>query len=47
MPVPVIAVFDIGRTNKKIFLFDESYHIRYERETHLEEIKDEDGPGCK
>jgi len=23
MSLPVIAIFDIGRTNKKLFLFDE------------------------
>lgn len=47
MTIPVIAVFDIGRTNKKIFLFDEHYHIRYEKETHLPETKDEDGYQCQ
>jgi len=47
MFIPVIAVFDVGRTNKKIFLFDEDYRIRYEKETHLEETKDEDGFECE
>ncbi len=47
MTTPVIAVFDIGRTNKKIFLFDEHYHIRYEKETHLTETQDEDGFECQ
>lgn len=47
MSIPIIAVFDIGRTNKKIFLFDEDYHIRYEKETHLQETKDEDGFECQ
>ena len=47
MSIPVIAVFDIGRTNKKIFLFDEDYRIVYETETHLNETKDEDGFECE
>ena len=47
MSTPVIAVFDVGRTNKKVFLFDEAYHIQYENETHLKEIKDEDGFPCQ
>jgi len=47
MSINVIAVFDVGRTNKKIFLFDEDYHIRYEKETHLKETKDEDGFECE
>jgi sugar (pentulose or hexulose) kinase len=40
---PVIAIYDIGKTNKKVFLFDESYRIIWEDTTQLEEIKDEDG----
>ena len=47
MSISVIAVFDVGRTNKKIFLFDETYHIQYEKETHLIETKDEDGFECQ
>lgn len=43
----VIAVFDIGKTNKKIFLFDEHYKIVYERSAQLPEIKDEDGDPCE
>ena len=41
-----IAIFDIGKTNKKFFLLDESYAIVYERSTPFEEIKDEDGDAC-
>ncbi len=26
----VLAVFDIGKTNKKLLLLDEQYHIVYE-----------------
>ncbi len=40
---PVIAVFDIGKTNKKLFLFDSSYHLVLERSAILSEVKDEDG----
>jgi hypothetical protein len=29
--IPVIAVFDVGKTNKKLFLFDENYKIVFER----------------
>ncbi|HTI60820.1 FGGY-family carbohydrate kinase [Mucilaginibacter sp.] len=44
---PVIAIFDIGKTNKKLFLFDEDYGIVYERSTRLPEITDEDGFPCE
>lgn len=27
MKVPVVAIFDVGKTNKKLFLFDEHYQI--------------------
>ena len=39
----VIAVFDVGKTNKKLFLFDEQYHVVLERSVHFAEIVDEDG----
>lgn len=42
-PLPVIAVFDIGRTNKKFFLFDRNYGVVYERAVQLEETTDADG----
>lgn len=44
--LPVIAIFDIGKTNKKFFLIDESYKIVLERSVQFEEIKDEDGDSC-
>lgn len=47
MSVPVIAIFDIGKTNKKVFLFDEDYVIRFEKSVQLPEIKDEDGFPCE
>lgn len=39
----VTAVFDIGKTNKKFFLFDEDYHEVYREYIRFEEIEDEDG----
>ncbi len=47
MPSPVIAIFDIGRTNKKLFLFDESYQIVFEKTAHYPEIEDDDGDPCE
>ena len=44
---PVIAIFDIGKTNKKLFLFDVDYSIVYERSARLPEITDEDGFPCE
>jgi sugar (pentulose or hexulose) kinase len=43
----VIAIFDVGKTNKKLFLFDEQYQIVFERSTVLDETKDEDGFPCE
>ncbi len=45
--IPVIAIFDIGKTNKKLFLFNENYHIVFEKSVHLDEITDEDGFPCE
>ncbi len=46
-PAAVITIFDIGKTNKKLFLFDENYHIVFERSTRLDEVVDEDGYPCE
>jgi sugar (pentulose or hexulose) kinase len=43
----LIAIFDIGKTNKKFFIFDEEYNIVYETSAHLPEISDEDGDACE
>lgn len=40
-------IFDIGKTNKKAFLFNESYQIVWERSENLPEITDEDGDPCE
>jgi sugar (pentulose or hexulose) kinase len=44
---PVIAVFDVGKTNKKLFLFDQHYQIVYERSARFLETVDEDGDACE
>jgi len=46
MPTPVIAIFDIGKTNKKFFLFNEQYKIVLERTVQFEEMMDEDDFAC-
>ena len=46
-PIPVIAIFDVGKTNKKLFLFDEHYHIVYEKTLQFNETVDEDGDPCE
>ena len=47
MPTPVIAIIDVGKTNKKLFLFDEHYKIVYERSARFIETTDEDGDPCE
>lgn len=44
---PVIAIIDVGKTNKKLFLFDEQYKIVYERSARFAEGVDEDGDACE
>lgn len=44
---PVIAIFDVGKTNKKLFLFDQNYNIVYERSARFLETVDEDGDACE
>ena len=44
---PVIAVFDIGKTNKKVFLWDTSFQIVFEKQQHFAEMVDEDGFPCE
>lgn len=44
---PVIAVFDVGKTNKKLFLFDEQYRLVFEKTARLTETVDEDGFACE
>src|SRR6476646_10578477 len=44
---PAIAVIDVGKTNKKMFLFDQDYNIVYERSARFIETTDEDGDPCE
>jgi sugar (pentulose or hexulose) kinase len=44
---PVIAIFDVGKTNKKLFLFNENYEIVFERTARFIETFDEDGFPCE
>jgi sugar (pentulose or hexulose) kinase len=48
-PIPVTVVFDIGRTNKKLLLFDEDLEVVHQQYATLEEVKDydEDGHPCE
>lgn len=39
----VTAIFDIGKTNKKFFLFDENFKEMYREYIQFDEIVDEDG----
>jgi len=43
----MIAIFDIGKTNKKCFVFDEDYRIVFEKSEQLPETTDEDGDPCE
>jgi sugar (pentulose or hexulose) kinase len=45
--LPVIAIIDVGKTNKKLFLFDQNYRIVFERSARFVETTDEDGFPCE
>ncbi len=47
MPLPVIIIFDVGKTNKKLLLFDEQYQLVLEESLQLTETIDEDGFTCE
>ncbi|MEO5581952.1 MAG: carbohydrate kinase [Saprospiraceae bacterium] len=42
-----IAILDIGKTNKKILVFDQDYQVVYEQMDVLNESVDEDGFSCE
>lgn len=42
----VTAVFDIGKTNKKFFLFDKNYQEVFKSYQQFEEVEDDDGFPC-
>ncbi len=46
MKKKVIAVFDIGKTNKKILLFDQDLKVVFQKEEKFPTILDEDGFEC-
>lgn len=43
MKQKVTAIFDIGKTNKKFFLFDKNFKEVYREYTRFDEVEDEDG----
>jgi sugar (pentulose or hexulose) kinase len=47
MKTETTAIFDVGKTNKKLFLFDVNYQIVYEKNDTLPETTDEDGDACE
>lgn len=47
MMIPVIAIYDIGKTNKKLILYDSLYNIAWETQTTLPEGEDDDGYPCE
>lgn len=42
----VVAIFDIGKTNKKLLVFDEAYQPVLEESIRVDEIPDEEGFPC-
>lgn len=47
MRIPVVAIFDIGKTNKKFLLFNRDYDIIYETNEQFPETEDDDGFPCE
>ncbi len=43
----MIAIFDIGKTNKKLSILDEQYRFIFETAVQIPEIKDDDGDPCE
>ncbi len=41
--LPVVAIFDVGKTNKKLLLFDAQYRVVLEQQTQFDELPDDDG----
>lgn len=46
MKQDIIAIFDIGKTNKKILFFDKQLKLVSQNERKIEEVLDEDGFSC-
>jgi len=47
MSLPAIAIFDVGKTNKKFLIFDEHYKLLEAESVQLGEMLDEDGFACE
>jgi L-fuculokinase len=45
--IPVTAIFDIGKTNKKLLLFDNGGKVVFSKQEILPETTDEDGEPCE
>ena len=45
-PTEVLLIFDVGKTNKKVFLFDRNLEVVHEEESVFEETTDEEGFPC-
>jgi len=43
LSLPVTLIFDIGKTTKKIIIFDNDFHVVEEQTVHFTEIKDDEG----
>jgi sugar (pentulose or hexulose) kinase len=43
----VVLIFDVGKTNKKVLLFDDNYRLVFEESCQFPEIADEDGFPCE
>ncbi|MBN1790540.1 MAG: hypothetical protein JW830_08595 [Bacteroidales bacterium] len=46
MPQEVVAIFDVGKTNKKFLLFDAGMKLVHQEEEKFAEITDDDGFPC-
>src|SRR5437773_604211 len=47
MSDPAIVIFDVGKTNKKVLLFNDQYEVLLEECVHFDETVDEDGFPCE
>jgi sugar (pentulose or hexulose) kinase len=47
MTTQAILIFDIGKTNKKVYIFDRKYKVIEEESCHLEQTTDDDGFPCE
>jgi sugar (pentulose or hexulose) kinase len=47
MATDCILIFDVGKTNKKILVFDQHYKLLHEESIQLEETRDADGFDCE